>query len=78
MDNSSFVGYTSANQEVMDELASGDYEGIMLTYLELVMIKMKFLNMMKQLVKSFQIISVRLKLQLQMLNNNNEKIDTMY
>lgn len=28
MDNSSFVGYTSANQEVMDELASGDYEGI--------------------------------------------------
>ena len=28
MDNSSFVGYTSANQEVMDELANGDYEGI--------------------------------------------------
>ena len=28
MDNSSFVGYTSANQEVMDELASGDFEGI--------------------------------------------------
>lgn len=28
MDNSSFVGYTSSNQEVMDELASGDYEGI--------------------------------------------------
>lgn len=28
MDNSSFVGYTSANQEVMDELARGDYEGI--------------------------------------------------
>ena len=28
MDNSSFVGYTSANQEVMDELESGDYEGI--------------------------------------------------
>lgn len=28
MDNSSFVGYTSANQEVMDELASGYYEGI--------------------------------------------------
>lgn len=28
MDNSSFVGYTSANQEVVDELANGDYEGI--------------------------------------------------
>ena len=28
MDNSSFVGYTSANQEVMDELANGDFEGI--------------------------------------------------
>ncbi|UTY40488.1 extracellular solute-binding protein [Allocoprobacillus halotolerans] len=28
MDNSSFVGYTSANQEVVDELASGDFEGI--------------------------------------------------
>lgn len=29
-DNSSYVGYTSANQEVMDELsgADGDYEGI--------------------------------------------------
>lgn len=28
MDNSSFVGYTSANQEVMDELANGDFKGI--------------------------------------------------
>ena len=28
MDNSSFVGYTSANQEVMDELANSDFEGI--------------------------------------------------
>ena len=28
MDNSSFVGYTSANQQVMDELANGDFAGI--------------------------------------------------
>ena len=28
MDNSSFVGYTSANQEVMDELSNGDFKGI--------------------------------------------------
>lgn len=30
MDNSSYVGYTSPNQEVMDELsgAGGDFEGI--------------------------------------------------
>ena len=30
MDNSSYVGYTSPNKEVMDELSSegGDYEGI--------------------------------------------------
>lgn len=28
MDNSSFVGYTSANTEVMNELASGEFEGI--------------------------------------------------
>ena len=30
MDNSSFVGYTSPNQEVMDELSGpgGDFEGI--------------------------------------------------
>lgn len=28
MENSSFVGYTSANQQVMDELANGEFEGI--------------------------------------------------
>lgn len=64
MDNSSYVGYTSPNKEVMDELSGegGDYEGIN-AYIprsgndndE------KYLNMMKILVQSIADLWSRVK-----------------
>ena len=64
MDNSSYVGYTSPNKEVMEELGGegGDYDGINAYTPRAGYDKMKYSNMMKQHEKSLQIYGLVLRL----------------
>ena len=60
-DNSSYVGYTSANKKVMEDLhgKGGEFEGIERIYRERIIKKMKSLNTMRRRRRSSAICGAK-------------------